>query len=166
MQASQLSRYVRTLWNYIFMGDRIWQGRTNFGCQNWSGGDRFWWRTNFFITELTAKLDSITVPGKDKVNVSSSAQQTSISNPTASSNLAQPQQSNFHPADRKFNLVVYGISECPSGMSRPERVKRDLDLNIPILTKLNPEINPLSIQDCFRLGKYTPNLINLAIMLS
>ena len=41
MQASRLSRYVRTLWNYIFMGDRIWQGRTNFGCQNWSGGTVF-----------------------------------------------------------------------------------------------------------------------------
>ena len=26
---------------YIFMGDRIWQGRTNFGCQNWSGGTVF-----------------------------------------------------------------------------------------------------------------------------
>ena len=41
MQASRLSRYVRTLWNYIFMGDRIWQERTNFGCQNWSGGTVF-----------------------------------------------------------------------------------------------------------------------------
>ena len=41
MQASRLNRYVRTLWNYIFMGDRIWQGRTNFGSQNWSGGTVF-----------------------------------------------------------------------------------------------------------------------------
>ena len=24
-----------------FHGDRIWQGRTNFGCQNWSGGTVF-----------------------------------------------------------------------------------------------------------------------------
>ena len=53
--------------------------------------------------------------------------------------------------------MVYGISECPSGTSRQERVKRDLDSTIPILTKLNPEINPSSIRDCFRLGKYKPN---------
>ena len=43
------------------MGDRNWQGGTSFGCQNWSGGtvfgggpflvaDRFWRRTDFFVT--------------------------------------------------------------------------------------------------------------------
>ena len=94
--------------------------------------------------------------GLDKVNVSSSAQQTSNSNPTANSTLAQPQQSYFQSAGRKFNLVVFGINECPSGTSRLESVKRDLDSTIFILTKLNPEINPSSIRDCFRLGKYKP----------
>lgn len=51
----------------------------------------------------------------------------------------------FQPADRKFNLVIYGITECPSGTSTPKTVKHNLDSTIPILTKLNPEINPSSI---------------------
>ena len=32
------------------MGDRIWQGRTNFGCQNWSGGTVFGGGPIFFVT--------------------------------------------------------------------------------------------------------------------
>ena len=58
------------------------------------------------VTELTAKLDSITLSGKENVNVSFSAQQTTNNNPTASSILVQSQQSNFQPADCKFNLVI------------------------------------------------------------
>ena len=46
MQASRLSRYVRTLWNHIFMGDRIWQGWTILAAKIGPGGpflaaDRF-----------------------------------------------------------------------------------------------------------------------------
>ena len=58
------------------------------------------------------------------------------------------------PSNRKFNLVLYGISECPSGTSRPERVKQDLNSTVPVLSKLNADINPTSVQECFRLGKY------------
>ena len=58
------------------------------------------------------------------------------------------------PSDRKFNLVLYGISECPSGTSRPERVKQDLNSTVPVLSKLNADINPTSVRNCFRLGKY------------
>lgn len=61
--------------------------------------------------------------------------------------------------------MVYDISECPSGTSVQERVKRDLDSTIPTLTKLNPEINPSSIRDCFRLGKYKPNPSHLYAIL-
>ena len=50
------------------------------------------------VIELTAKLNCITLPDKDNINVSSSAQQTSNNNPTASSMLVQPQQSKFHAA--------------------------------------------------------------------
>ena len=43
MQASRLSRYVKTSWNYIFMGDQIWLPKL-------VRGDRFWRRTDFFVT--------------------------------------------------------------------------------------------------------------------
>jgi len=59
--------------------------------------------------------------------------------------------------EQKFNVVLYGISECPNGTSRSERMKHDLDSAVTILKKLNNEINHSSIRDNFRLGKYKQN---------
>jgi len=53
----------------------------------------------------------------------------------------------------KFNVMLYGVSECPNGASRYERMKHDLDSTITTLCKLN-DINHSSIRDNFRLGKY------------
>jgi len=58
------------------------------------------------------------------------------------------------PADRKFNLVIYGISECPNGTSRADRVKYDIDKSVSTLSKINNDINANSVRDCLRLGKF------------
>jgi len=57
-------------------------------------------------------------------------------------------------ADRKFNLVIYGLDECPNETSRPERVKQDIDKGYSVLSKVNEENNVSSVRDCLRLGKY------------
>ena len=56
--------------------------------------------------------------------------------------------------DRKFNVVIYGIIECSKGTPRNERLTHDLDKVTSIVTEGENSINPLSIHDLLRLGKY------------
>jgi len=56
--------------------------------------------------------------------------------------------------ERKFNIVLYGIDECPKGTPRHERSGLDLSNVVKIITKIDENINPLSIRDLHRLGKY------------
>ena len=58
--------------------------------------------------------------------------------------------------NRKFNIVVYGIDEWPKGTGTPRHEHSGLDLNnvAQIITKVDENINPLSIHDLHRLGKY------------
>jgi len=61
----------------------------------------------------------------------------------------------FDP-EKKFNVVVYGISECPNGTSRSERLNQDLSDVVSVLSKVSSSIEPQAIKDCFRLGKFNP----------
>ncbi|XP_065895940.1 uncharacterized protein [Dysidea avara] len=56
--------------------------------------------------------------------------------------------------DRKFNVVIYGINECSKGTPRNKRLTHDLDKVTSIVTEGENSINPLSIRDLLRLGKY------------
>lgn len=60
------------------------------------------------------------------------------------------------PQDRKSNLVIYGIAECPQGTSRTSRFTKDLEQVISTLTPLVSSISENAVRDCFRLGKYDP----------
>lgn len=58
-------------------------------------------------------------------------------------------------SDRKFNIVVFGVSELPGGSSRFLRNNHDFQEVSSILSNL--ELGPnqsSSIRDCHRLGKY------------
>ena len=59
--------------------------------------------------------------------------------------------------ERKFNLVVYGIQECPHGTNWSNRVSNDLDRVSCAILEVDSSINPQSFRDCYRLGKYTRN---------
>jgi len=56
--------------------------------------------------------------------------------------------------ERKYNVVVYGIKECGKGTPRQEWLNHDLDKVTLIVTEGENSINPLSIHDLLRLGKY------------
>ena len=51
-----------------------------------------------------------------------------VQNTTASNIPAnkKPNTSSMSPSDRKFNILLYGIQECPSTQTRPQRMKSDL----------------------------------------
>ena len=72
--------------------------------------------------------------------------------------LSNQRSYNAVPAhERKFNLVVYGIQECPYGTNWSNRVSNDLDRVSCAILKVDSSINPQSFRDCYRLGKYTRN---------
>ena len=56
--------------------------------------------------------------------------------------------------ERKFNIVVYGINECSKGTPRHSRLQSDLSSVVSVLSKLDNNIQPQSIKDCYRLGKF------------
>ena len=104
------------------------------------------------ITELTDKINSLT-PMKP-VNVHSAVQLPVRMSTNPASQPPNTATTTVQPADRKFNLVVYGVSECPNGTSWPDRMKHDIDKSVSVLSKINNDINPNSVRDCLRLGKY------------
>ena len=48
--------------------------------------------------------------------------------------------------DNKFNTVLYGVQECPSGMSKSARFESDLSSVVSILSSLDGSINSQSIK--------------------
>ena len=77
------------------------------------------------------------------------------SRPASDKKLSSPQSlprvlPNF---DKKFNVVLYGVEESPSGMSKSARFDSDLSSAVRVLSSINSTIEPQSIKACFRLGK-------------
>lgn len=56
--------------------------------------------------------------------------------------------------DRKFNIVIFGIEECPTGTPKHARVQKDLDAVVCILNEIDQLITHQSLRDARRLGKY------------
>jgi hypothetical protein len=79
---------------------------------------------------------------------------------TASERLPSALLSNLQGAsitnksDKKFNIVIFGVRECPPGTYRSTRLSQDLNSVTSIFSKLSPDISGQSIRDHFRLGKY------------
>ena len=56
--------------------------------------------------------------------------------------------------DRKFNLVIYGVKENPTGTQRRARIKADIEKCVQILKQADDDISIQSMRDCLRLGKF------------
>ena len=57
--------------------------------------------------------------------------------------------------DKKFNVVLYGMDECPSGMFKSARLEADLNKVVQVFASVDSSIQSPSIKDCFRLGKFS-----------
>jgi len=107
------------------------------------------------ITQLQTSLSEL----KRKLESSQQTQTTSKSIPSSTTaivlNSAQSSlnQSN---AEKKFNIVVYGIPESPKNTNRQLRIKKDMENVIEALLKTDNEIQSADIKDLYRLGKYDP----------
>ena len=55
---------------------------------------------------------------------------------------------------RKFNLLVFGVKECPQGTARHLRTTKDLEVITSILSTVDHMFTTTTIRDCIRLGRY------------
>ena len=67
----------------------------------------------------------------------------------------KPTSSNSTNANRKFNLIVYGVPECPKGTPWTTRACRDLNSVSSVVSSIDGSVTKSSIRDCYRLGKYS-----------
>ena len=122
------------------------------------------------VASLKKLVDSNSCPPHEDpkasyATVASGAVTTISSTPSTSAVQLSPthaapksQQKGIFPnnPNRKFNIVVYGVNECPKGTYRQTRQSSDLSSIATIISSLNTGVKPDSISDCFRLGKFDP----------
>ena len=58
-------------------------------------------------------------------------------------------------ADRKYNIILYGVDKCPPGSSRASRLESDLSNAASVLSSVENTIRSQSVKDCYRLGKFS-----------
>ena len=110
---------------------------------------------NTKILQLTNQTNTVDNPTEDgQINNSEPTDHTESRPSVPKDNIPK----NTISSDRKYNLVVYGIKECPGGTSRSECSKHDVNEALSIFSKLDNDIQPFSIRDCLRLGKYKKDL--------
>ena len=82
----------------------------------------------------------------------SSILKTQPSTSQESSSGLPPAQSISTAERRRFNVVLFGVSEQQHGLPRPQRLNKDLD---SVLTIVADKVGgPHGIRDCHRIGKY------------
>ena len=108
--------------------------------------------------QMTSKLQSLennltkltdshyTQSDKPQANTNSIDMDTLSSGATASKSLPI--------SDKKFNLVVYGITEHPPKTNRQTWLNNDLKCVLTCFSKIDNNIDSFAIKDYFRLGKY------------
>lgn len=57
-------------------------------------------------------------------------------------------------SDKKFNLLFFGIAECPKGTNFHERLRLDHTSISTVLQSAGPDLSTVSMRDCQRLGPY------------
>ena len=64
-------------------------------------------------------------------------------------------QASLQKNEKKFSIIVYGVSECPEGTSKPDQSSHDFGEITSFLLKVDSSIQPQSIKDIqYTLGKY------------
>ena len=99
------------------------------------------------VTELSNKISQL--------QVQESALSTQIKDTSAALD-KHPDKKQPPIQDRKCNVVVYGIDECPQNTSRNARLQKDTDAVTKLFGSIEVTVEPSLILDCYRLGKYNP----------
>ena len=103
--------------------------------------------------QVSKLLTSETIP-----LVSSLSQPSHVEAPPTSHPSISPSTPSTANSARKFNIVLYGVDECPVGTPRLQRINRDLEKINNIIDSLDCSINAFAIRDSVRLGKYNSQM--------
>jgi len=99
------------------------------------------------VSDLSAKIDKL------------QAQELQLSGQISNTSKAidrHPGKSFIQNDDRKCNVVVYGVEECPPNTPRSARLVRDTNEVSKVFSSIEVNIEGSLILDCFRLGKFKP----------
>ena len=69
--------------------------------------------------------------------------------------LSQSNRTIASNTERKYNVILYGLDECPKGTPRSTRIENDINKAISILSKADKSITSLSTKDAYRLGRFS-----------
>ena len=109
------------------------------------------------VNELTKQISL----SSSKLSDSPHSQEAPRSEPVSQTKHDTMLSSSLHAkstvTEKNFNVVVYGIDECPPNTAKSARSKNDQDKILPIFSSINSSIQSTSIKDFHRLGKYNPN---------
>ena len=134
------------------------------------------------LAEQLAKLstaslqDEVTVSQLSTSNIYKSGTNSNVPTYAAASkqagNLSNPSTSNMHaqpsfnrapganakrnsPVDKRFNMVIYGLTECPKGSPRHEHISYNTNLACKTIKSICPDLSDYAVCDCLRIGKYS-----------
>ena len=97
--------------------------------------------------------NSIDSPPVSKPNCAHNRHMPTSASPRSASSLPPKPPLQRTRADRKFNLIIYGVKEQPKGTLRHIRAAQDEETIISILSSVHSSITKYSVRDCFCLGK-------------
>ena len=85
--------------------------------------------------------------------ISSSCKKTILN--SNSETTVQKRQNKFVPIqEKKFNVLIFGIQECPKGFSRQSHSESDIKTAVSILSYIDSTICDQNISDVYCVGKY------------
>ena len=65
--------------------------------------------------------------------------------------------SSISQVERRCNVVLSGIKECPKGTPKLDHFKHDLDSVVDVHHTVDNEFQKQNVRDCLRLGKFKEN---------
>ena len=109
------------------------------------------------LASVVSKLSDLSgdVARLQSVPAIDSAASAPPSRPTSQgANSSMRERQVIHSEERKFNVVLFGVSECQTGSSRTQRQSEDLEKVASVLSLSEATVSTSSIRDHFRLGKF------------
>jgi len=100
------------------------------------------------VTDLSAKINNLQAQ-EQKLSTQIASTSNSIGKYPSRSTAATS-------GDRKSNVVVFGIEECPQNTLRSAQIIRDTKEVSKVFSNIDVHIEPSQVLDCFRLGKFKP----------
>lgn len=119
------------------------------------------------VTSLESRLNELSQSSADALNLGDTVSTPPIHAsggmnsppisvvPQAQVKPQSPPYNSIPRKERKFNLVVFGVDECPKGTSRSKRLESDEQVITTHIKGSVPSFTSLSIRDCYRLGRYS-----------